>query len=101
MKRCFEIEEYPQDYELDSTVFNNIIYRNYISKRVKNDIDKGLLTEDDITFSMIDIPNELYDVEEKDFIIDCKGTNKRLVITKSFNNFFILLVRDTKELPIY
>lgn len=94
-------EELLPEFELDSTIVNNSIYKNYITMRVKKDIEKGLLTKEEISFSMIGIPDELYEGEDKDFLVDCKGTSKRLAISKTGNNLVVLLARDIEDFPIY
>ena len=94
--------EFSLEFELGGTIVNNIIYKNYISKRVKNDIEKGIITEDEIGFAMMSIPDEVYTEEYGGtFLVESKGMQKRLLITKEGINFIVLLVEDTEDFSIY
>ena len=95
-------EEDSTELELDSSIVNNQVYKNYISKRVKEDIEKGVISENDISYSMMDIPDELYNFNVKgEFIIDCQGTGMRLVLSKTKNNIIVWLALNSEDFPIY
>lgn len=98
-----EMDEIFEDFQLDSIIMQgNKEYRIFLNDIVKKDLDDGKVTLNSIECSLLNIPDSVFkQIGIEDFLIDCKETNMRLVLSKKEETLEVLLARSTEDFPIY
>lgn len=91
-----------EGFQLDSIIVDQREYKILLNENVKEDIENGRITLNAIECSLLNIPDSVFrSIGKEDFLIDCKETKTRLVLSKVDRTLEILIAKKAEDLPIY
>ena len=92
-----------EGFQLDSILAEGgIEYKILLNENVKEDLEEGRITLNAIECSLLNIPDSVFkSIGKEEFLIDCKETKTRLVLSKVDRTLEILIAKRAEDLPIY
>ena len=91
-----------EGFQLDSIIVDSKEYKILLNERVREDLKNGMITLNAIECSLLNISDSVFkSIGKEDFLIDCKETKMRLVLSKIDTKLEILVARKFENFPIY
>ena len=97
-----DMDEIFEEFQLDSIIIGEQKFKILLSKNVKEDIEHGKITLKALECSLLNIPDDVFkSIGQEEFLIDCKETKTRLVLSKINRTLKVLIAKKADDFKIY